>query len=79
MEAQYHPQSTHFFGCMCPFGKYLGPGLLTRSILDAGARRVVVVEKDSRFVPTLQVCHKRAKNGHRHLDISIGSPHSNRV
>lgn len=35
---------------------YLGPGLLTRSILDAGARRVVVVEKDPRFVPTLQVC-----------------------
>ncbi|KAG0203087.1 Dimethyladenosine transferase 1, mitochondrial [Mortierella sp. NVP41] len=31
-----------------------GPGLLTRSILDAGARRVVVVEKDTRFVPTLQ-------------------------
>ncbi|KAG0288422.1 Dimethyladenosine transferase 1, mitochondrial [Linnemannia gamsii] len=31
-----------------------GPGLLTRSILDAGARRVVVVEKDPRFVPTLQ-------------------------
>ncbi|KAG0342391.1 Dimethyladenosine transferase 1, mitochondrial [Podila horticola] len=31
-----------------------GPGLLTRSILDAGAKRVVVVEKDTRFVPTLQ-------------------------
>ncbi|KAF9343382.1 Dimethyladenosine transferase 1, mitochondrial [Mortierella sp. AD094] len=31
-----------------------GPGLLTRSILDAGARRVVVVEKDNRFVPALQ-------------------------
>ncbi|KAF9101974.1 Dimethyladenosine transferase 1, mitochondrial [Mortierella sp. AM989] len=31
-----------------------GPGLLTRSILDAGAQRVIVVEKDNRFVPALQ-------------------------
>ncbi|RUS30532.1 S-adenosyl-L-methionine-dependent methyltransferase [Jimgerdemannia flammicorona] len=30
-----------------------GPGLLTRSILDAGARNVVAVEKDARFIPTL--------------------------
>ncbi|KAI1300103.1 Dimethyladenosine transferase 1, mitochondrial [Mortierella claussenii] len=30
-----------------------GPGLLTRSILDAGARRVMVVEKDTRFMPAL--------------------------
>ncbi|ORY05345.1 S-adenosyl-L-methionine-dependent methyltransferase [Basidiobolus meristosporus CBS 931.73] len=30
-----------------------GPGLLTRSILGAGARNVVVVEKDDRFLPTL--------------------------
>ncbi|KAJ2030742.1 hypothetical protein H4S03_006923 [Coemansia sp. S3946] len=31
-----------------------GPGLLTRSILDKGARNVVAVEKDPRFVPTLE-------------------------
>ncbi|KAK9761652.1 hypothetical protein K7432_013289, partial [Basidiobolus ranarum] len=30
-----------------------GPGLLTRSILGAGAKNVVVVEKDDRFLPTL--------------------------
>lgn len=32
-----------------------GPGLLSRSILDAGARRVIAVEKDDRFIPTLHV------------------------
>ncbi|KAJ1666531.1 hypothetical protein IW140_004622 [Coemansia sp. RSA 1813] len=31
-----------------------GPGLLTRSVLDHGARTVVAVEKDERFIPTLQ-------------------------
>ncbi|KAI8325365.1 mitochondrial transcription factor B-like protein [Martensiomyces pterosporus] len=31
-----------------------GPGLLTRSILDSGARNVVAVEKDPRFIPTLE-------------------------
>ncbi|KAJ1992578.1 hypothetical protein GGI26_002651 [Coemansia sp. RSA 1358] len=30
-----------------------GPGLLTRSILDRGARNVIAVEKDERFLPTL--------------------------
>ncbi|KAJ2002911.1 hypothetical protein GGI04_003160 [Coemansia thaxteri] len=31
-----------------------GPGLLTRSILGKGARNVIAVEKDPRFVPTLE-------------------------
>ncbi|KAJ1967576.1 hypothetical protein IWQ62_001768 [Dispira parvispora] len=30
-----------------------GPGLLTRSLLDLGVQRMVVVEKDARFLPTL--------------------------
>ncbi|KAI7853982.1 S-adenosyl-L-methionine-dependent methyltransferase [Circinella umbellata] len=30
-----------------------GPGLLTRSILDSGAKHVVAIEKDDRFIPTL--------------------------
>lgn len=32
-----------------------GPGGLTRSILNAGAADVLVVEKDTRFIPGLQV------------------------
>lgn len=32
-----------------------GPGLLSRSILDAGANKVIAVEKDDRFIPTLHV------------------------
>lgn len=32
-----------------------GPGGLTRSILTAGAADLLVVEKDSRFIPGLQV------------------------
>lgn len=32
-----------------------GPGGLTRSILKAGAADILVVEKDTRFIPGLQV------------------------
>ncbi|KAJ2615166.1 hypothetical protein EV177_001704 [Coemansia sp. RSA 1804] len=39
-----------------------GPGLLTRSILDHGARNVVGVEKDERFMPTLHQLQE-ASNG----------------
>ncbi|KAI9487067.1 MAG: S-adenosyl-L-methionine-dependent methyltransferase [Benjaminiella poitrasii] len=31
-----------------------GPGLLTRSILDSGAKNIIAIEKDTRFIPTLQ-------------------------
>ena len=32
-----------------------GPGSITRSILEKGADHLTVVEKDSRFLPILQV------------------------
>lgn len=36
-----------------------GPGSLTRSILNAGVERLLVVERDRRFLPSLEVRESR--------------------
>lgn len=43
--------------CMCVY-MHIGPGLLTRSILDTGVKRIAAIEKDERFLPTLTVCRQ---------------------
>jgi len=47
-----------------------GPGGITRSLLQAGAKQVFVIEKDARFVPSLNLL-KEASGGDR-LQINIG-------
>ncbi|CAN8007140.1 unnamed protein product, partial [Ixodes pacificus] len=39
-----------------------GPGCLTRPLLELGARQVVVIEKDPRFLPSLQLLAEAADN-----------------
>lgn len=46
-----------------------GPGGLTRSILRTGAKKVFVIEKDSRFIPSLKLLQEASEN---RLEIFIG-------
>lgn len=48
---------------------HIGPGLLTRSILDTGVKRIAAIEKDERFLPTLTVC-RQAGQGSR-MNVSV--------
>ena len=61
-------------GLALPRDKYVvevgpGPGGITRSLLGQGARRCLVIEKDPRFLPALQLLNE-ASGGR--LDIHIG-------
>ncbi|XP_059469793.1 dimethyladenosine transferase 1, mitochondrial [Neocloeon triangulifer] len=46
-----------------------GPGPITRSIFNAGIERLVVIEKDKRFLPTLEILASASGN---RLDIHLG-------
>lgn len=47
-------------GYLCEVGP--GPGGITRAILDKEVRHLVVIEKDSRFLPSLQILSENSNN-----------------
>lgn len=49
-----------------------GPGGLTRSIIRKNPKKLIVVEKDERFVPTLQLLQEAFANVNGEMDIVIG-------
>jgi len=48
-----------------------GPGSLTRSIVKAGCKNVVLVEKDMRFVPTLEMLKDAVAVGETNIHINL--------
>ena len=48
-----------------------GPGGITRALVEANAKQVLVIEKDPRFIPSLQLLQEAA-GGTKKLSINIG-------
>lgn len=48
-----------------------GPGGITRALLESGPKQVLVIEKDPRFIPSLQLLQEAA-GGQSKLKINIG-------
>jgi 16S rRNA A1518/A1519 N6-dimethyltransferase RsmA/KsgA/DIM1 with predicted DNA glycosylase/AP lyase activity len=45
-----------------------GPGSLTRSLLQMGAKQVIVIEKDRRFLPALELLKQVRPHDDRDLN-----------
>lgn len=58
-------------GFVCEVGP--GPGGITRCLLNTGASHVAVVEKDRRFMPSLQVCYTETLRSVIQYEFSIGT------
>ena len=48
-----------------------GPGGITRALVEANAKQVLVIEKDPRFIPSLQLLQEAA-GGTKKRSINIG-------